>query len=113
MVPLTTDTDHRALDRGGAHVDAREMFCELVRRYQDAAFATAYAILKDRAAAEDADASRLPQRLAPPTRSARTARVWQLAPDDRAHRVFPPDPAETVDDGPARRKCAPPSRPSA
>src|SRR4030095_14559739 len=54
MVPLTTDSDHRALDSGDANGDAREMFGELVRRYQDAAFATAYMILKDRPAAEDA-----------------------------------------------------------
>ena len=51
---MLTESSSRALDSTSADAEAQDAFGELVRRYQDAAFASAYAILKDRAAAEDA-----------------------------------------------------------
>jgi RNA polymerase sigma factor (sigma-70 family) len=51
---MMTESSSRALDSTTADAEAQDAFGELVRRYQDAAFASAYAILKDRGAAEDA-----------------------------------------------------------
>jgi RNA polymerase sigma factor (sigma-70 family) len=50
---VTTDLRAKALNPASADADAHAAFGELVKRYQDAAFGSAYAILKDRAAAED------------------------------------------------------------
>jgi len=50
---VTTDLRATALNPASADADAHAAFGELVKRYQDAAFGSAYAILKDRAAAED------------------------------------------------------------
>ena len=52
--PMMTESSSRALDATRADAEAQDAFGERVRRYQDAAFASAYAILKDRTAAEDA-----------------------------------------------------------
>jgi RNA polymerase sigma factor (sigma-70 family) len=50
---VTTDLRAKALNPASADADAHAAFGELVKRYQDAAFGSAYAIRKDRAAAED------------------------------------------------------------
>src|SRR5262249_18247034 len=51
---VTIDPRDRAAEPLGAKAQELKAFGELVKRYQDAAFGAAYAILRDRAAAEDA-----------------------------------------------------------
>jgi len=53
-VHVITDLRAAAPSPASAEPEAHVAFGDLVRRYQDAAFGAAYAILKDRAAAEDA-----------------------------------------------------------
>lgn len=83
--------------------DAGDAFGKLVRRYQDAAFAAAYAILKDPAAPEDATQAAFLAAWLRRNDLSRSPDSRRLAPHDRSNRVRPHPSAELLADRIARR----------